>query len=515
MEIFSAVYSEVNRAYVDDVNPNKLFKVGLDAMLASLDPYTNYYAENEIENFRIQTTGQYGGIGSMVGVRDGKVIILMPYSGYPAHDAGLKIGDEIFEVDGEPMRGKNISQVSPYLKGEADTEINIKVIRHGKDEPFDLVVKRAKVSIENVPYYGMINDKVGYFKLSKFTKDAAENVATAVKNLKAEGAQELVFDLRQNGGGLLGEAIKICNLFIPKNKEVVSTRGKLSQWNNTYKTTSKALDLETPLIILVDGRSASASEIVSGTLQDYDRAVVIGNKTFGKGLVQQVITTGVYNTQVKITVAKYYIPSGRCIQAIDYSKKDENGHAIEVPDSLLKRFTTLNGRTVLDGDGVRPDIEVKDESTHSIVSALISGNYIFDYATSYYYSHEKLEDARSYDFTPNYNSFKQWLQEKDFNYTSPTDKIYNKLQESIETQGMSSELSKSMALLKNDLEEVKKNDLDEHKQEIIEVIEQEIASRYYLDEGIIQASFDEDKDLQKALELFNNKSKYRSILSGN
>lgn len=515
MEIFSAVYAEVNRAYVDDVNPNKLFKIGLDAMLASLDPYTNYYAEDQIENFRIKTTGQYGGIGSIVGIQDEKILILMPYEGYPASETGLKIGDEIYEVDGEPMRGKTMDEVSTYLKGEADTKLNVKILRHGKTEPLEFTITRAKVNIKNVPYSGMITDKIGYFKLTTFTKNASENVATAVKNLKAEGAEKIIFDLRNNGGGLLGEAINICNLFLPRNKEVVSTRGKLSQWNNTYKTASKPIDLDIPLVILVNGRSASASEIVSGTLQDYDRAVVIGNKTYGKGLVQQVITTGVYNTQVKVTVAKYYIPSGRCIQAIDYSKKDKNGKAIEVPDSLLKRFKTTNGRTVLDGDGIYPDLSIDDQEVYSVLYGLIKKHHIFEYATEYYYTHDKIVEPRNFNFEKEYPSFKKWLSDKDFTFDSPADQAYNDLKNIIENQGMAPELNNALETLSSDLKKAKLNDLDQHKTEIIEEIEKEILSRYYLEEGAIQASFDDDKDITKAVEILTDLSQYTSILGGN
>lgn len=514
MEIFSAVYAEVNRAYVDDVNPNELFKTGLDAMLASLDPYTNYYAEDQIENFRIKTTGQYGGIGSMVGIKDEKVLILMPYKGYPANEIGLKIGDEIYEVDGEPMRGKNMDEVSTYLKGEADTKLNMKILRYGKEEPLEFTITRAKVNIKNVPYSGMITDKIGYFKLTTFTKNAAENVATAVNKLKAEGAEKIIFDLRDNGGGLLSEAINICNLFLPRNKEVVSTRGKLTQWNNTYKTASKPLDLNIPLVILVNERSASASEIVSGTLQDYDRAVVIGNKTYGKGLVQQVITTGVYNTQVKVTVAKYYIPSGRCIQAIDYSNKDDNGVAIEVPDSLLKRFKTKNGRTVLDGDGIYPDISVKNQEIFAVLNGLINNHLIFNYATEYYYTHSEIISANEFNFEKEYPAFKKWLANKEFSFNSPTDEAFTKLQTTVQKQGMADELKKSLDLLSSDLAKAKLNDLDQHRKEIIEEIEKEILSRYYLEEGEIQASFDDDADITKATELLENSSKYTSILSG-
>lgn len=514
MEIFSSVYAEVNRAYVDDVNPNQLIKTGLDAMLESLDPYTNYIAEEDIEDFRFISTGEYGGIGSMVGVRNGKVMILMPYQGYPAQKAGLKIGDEVIEIDGDNVQGKTLDEVSSYLKGQAGTPVNLKVKRINQAALIDIAITREKVSVKNVPYYGMLTSDIGYFKLTQFTQNATNNIEEAINNLKADGAKKIVFDLRFNGGGLLNEAIKICNLFIPKNKEVVSTRGKLSKWNATYKAPAKPLDLEIPIVVLINERSASASEIVSGVLQDYDRAVLIGNKTYGKGLVQGTMKTA-YNSQIKVTVAKYYIPSGRCIQAIDYSQKDKNGKALEVPDSLLKAFKTAKGRRVLDGDGIYPDIRIKNDTASHVLQELIGQNHIFDFATEYYYAHDTLVGPSVFDFTNSYPDFLTWLKKKDFKFVLPANQALVDFEELVKEDDKTPEVTRSLALLKEGLEKAKSDDLMEFKTEITEEIEREIVSRYYMQEGQIEAGFDDDHDLQKAIEILNNPAQYKAILGQN
>jgi carboxyl-terminal processing protease len=385
MEIFSSVYSEINRSYVDDVNPNKLIKIGIDAMLKSLDPYTNYFPEEDIEDFQISQTGEYGGIGAMVGTRDKKLIILLPYDGFPAQKAGLKIGDEIIAIDKKNVEGKTVAEITPFLKGEAGSQVEISIKRYASSDLLTFVLTREKVTIENVPYYGMITDDIGYFKLTTFTQKASDNVLSAINNLKAKGAKKIVFDLRGNGGGLLDEALKICNIFLAKNTELVSTRGKIKEWNKTYFTSRPPSDIKIPVVVLIDEHSASASEIVSGVLQDHDRAVLVGNKSFGKGLVQATAKTE-HGTYVKVTVAKYYIPSGRCIQALDYSQKDANGKPLKFPDSLLVAFKTTNGRKVLDGNGVYPDVEVVNDSIPDVLNALTSKNFIFDYATQYFFS---------------------------------------------------------------------------------------------------------------------------------
>lgn len=514
MEIFSSVYAEVNRAYVDEINPNELIKTGLDAMLKSLDPYTNYIAQEDIEDFRFISTGEYGGIGSMVGVRNNKVVILMPYTGYPAQKGGLKIGDEIIEIDGDNVQGKTLDEVSSYLKGQAGTAVNLKIKRTNQKELIKIGLVREKVNVKNVPYYGMLTKDIGYFKLTQFTQNASANIEEAIQSLKADGAKKIVFDLRYNGGGLLDEAIKICNLFIPKNKEVVSTRGKLSKWNATYKAPSKPLDLDIPLVILINERSASASEIVSGVLQDYDRAVLIGNKTYGKGLVQGTMKTA-YNSQIKVTVAKYYIPSGRCIQAIDYSQKDKNGNALEVPDSLLKAFKTAKGRRVLDGDGIHPDIRIRNDTASHVLQELIGKNHIFDFATEYYYTHDTLVGPSAFEFTGHYPDFLEWLKKRDFSFELPANQALLDFEALIKEDDKTPEVTQSLTLLKKSLDKAKSNDLMEFKTEITQEIEREIVSRYYLQEGQIEASFDDDKDLQMAIEVLNNPVRYKSILGGN
>ncbi len=514
MEIFSSVYAEINRSYVDDVNPNQLMRIGIDAMLKSLDPYTNYFPQEDIEDFQLIHTGEYGGVGALVGSREGKLLILMPYEGFPAQVAGLKIGDEIIKIDGLNVIGKTVNDLSSFLKGEAGSSVEISIKRTGTTEPLNFVITREKVTIENVPYAGMVTEEIGYLKLNTFTAKAAENVLTAVNNLKSKGAKKIIFDLRGNGGGLLDEAIKICNIFISKNIEVVSTRGKLKEWNKTYFTSKSPSHEKIPIAVLVDEHSASASEIVSGVLQDYDRAIVIGNKTYGKGLVQGTMQTD-HGSNVKVTVAKYYIPSGRCIQALDYSQKDKNGRPIKLPDSLLVAFKTANGRKVLDGNGIYPDIEVKHDSVPAVLQNLIKKNLLFDYANEYVLLHEKIADARKFDCSNEYKNFISWLEKKNFSFEVKSDLALKQFREILASEGIEHNLESALNTLSKDLNNAKSNDLLEFKTMINEEIEREIAARYYLEKGITEATFDDDKVLLKAIEVLSNQTKYTQLLGGN
>jgi carboxyl-terminal processing protease len=514
MEIFSSVYSEINRSYVDDVNPNQLMKVGIDAMLKSLDPYTNYYPQEDIEDFQLIHTGEYGGIGSMVGNRDGKLVILMPYLGFPAQVAGLKIGDEIISVDGINVQGKSVNDLSSFLKGEAGSKVELTIKRFNEFNPLTFVITRAKVTIENVPYYGMVTEDIGYFKLTTFTAKAAENVLTAVNNLKSKGAKKIIFDLRGNGGGLLDEAIKICNIFISKNLEVVSTRGKLKEWNKTYYTSRTPSHEKLPIAILVDDHSASASEIVSGVLQDYDRAVVIGQKTYGKGLVQGTMKTE-HGSHIKVTVAKYYIPSGRCIQALDYSQKDKFGKPIKMPDSLLTAFKTASGRKVMDGNGIYPDIEVKADSVPAVLRALIAKNLLFDFATEYCAKNDNIKDPKKFDFINEYKKFEDWMSTKKFTFEVKSDVALKEFREQLKSEGIDDNLQAALNTLSADLAKAKSDDIVEYKAIISEEIEKEICTRFFLENGMIEAGFDDDKDLMKAIEVLNNPVQYAKILGGN
>ena len=514
MELFTSVYSEVNRYYVDDVDPNKLMTKGIEAMLASLDPYTNYIPEDKIEDFRFISTGQYGGIGAVIGNRDEKIMILMPYEGFPADKAGLKIADEVIEIGGVNVEGKNTSDISELLKGQAETKVNVKIKRYGKKELIPIEITREKITVESVPYYGMINAEVGYFKLNSFTDNATKDIEKALKALKEQGAKKFVFDLRGNTGGLLNEAIGIANLFIEKGKEVVSTRGKVEKWNATHVAQSPAYDTESPLIILTNGRSASASEIVSGVMQDYDRGILVGRQTYGKGLVQATMPIA-HNAQLKVTTAKYYIPSGRCIQAIDYSKKDAEGKAAKIPDSLLVAFTTFNGRKVYDGAGILPDVEVDLPDASDVLEALVEKNILFDYATKYYYEHDSIASALTFSLTDKeYTAFVKWVNDNKLDYKITSQKFLEDFSKEIANDSIFQvDFSEEIEAMKLKLESEKKQALITYKEEIVEYLESEICSRYYLQKGIVEASFSHDPDLKKALEILNNKATYNKILA--
>lgn len=513
MEVLSSVYAEVNRYYVDEVDPNKMMKTGIDAMLESLDPYTNFIPEDDIEDFRFISTGQYGGIGSMIGNRDEKILILMPYKGFPAYKAGLKIGDEVLAIDGQDVTGKQTNDISKLLKGQADTKVSLRIKRFGNEEPLNIDLVREKITVKSVPYFGMVNEEIGYFKLSSFTQDATKDITEALHSLQEQGATKYIFDLRGNTGGLLREAINISNLFIEKGKEVVSTRGKVAEANKSYFATKSAMLPNAKLVILTNGRSASASEIVSGVMQDYDRGVLIGTQTFGKGLVQNTKPVA-YNSQVKITTAKYYVPSGRCIQAIDYSNKDDDGSARKIPDSLLVAHRTVNShRLVYDGAGIKPDIEIEKKPMSDVVRGLLTSNLMFDYVTEYYYSHDSIADPKTFELKDEeYEAFKSWLATKEFTFDIQIEASLDKF---IKEVGKQDEVlvDDAIATIRSKIEKAKKGDLDMHKKEVIETLEEEIVSRYYYQAGIIESSFDDDLDMIEAVQVLSSEERYNKILA--
>lgn len=515
LDIFATLFKEVNNFYVDDVNPNKLMKTGIDAMLESLDPYTNYIPEDEVEDYRTMTTGQYGGIGAVIGKRNNKTTVLMPYEGFPAHMAGLKIGDEILSVDAVEVIEKNTNDVSKLLKGQAGTKVKVKIKRFGINEPLELELTRQKIKIDNIPYYGMVNDEVGYIHLTDFTSNASKEVKDAIVALKEKGMKSLIFDLRDNPGGLLNEAINISNLFIPKDKEVVSTKGKAVEWNKVYTTLNQPVDIEMPLVVLVSSRSASASEIVSGTVQDYDRGVLIGQKSYGKGLVQATRPLS-YNSQLKVTTAKYYIPSGRCIQALDYSHRNEDGSVGKIPDSLKTEFKTKNGRSVYDGGGVDPDILVTRKEAPAILVSLINKGYLFDYATVYASKHKTITSAKSFKISDDeYKEFIKSIEGKDYDYSTKVEKNMNELIESAKKEKYYEDIKEQIETLKNKVSHNKLSDLNKFSTEIRESLEQEIVSRYYLQKGIVESSFDNDEDVKEAIKILNDPTKYQKLLTKN
>ncbi len=515
LDIFTTLFREVNMFYVDEVNPNTLMKTGMDAMLNSLDPYTNYIAEDDIEDYRTMHTGQYGGIGATVSTRDGKTIIVMPYTDYPAHEAGLKIGDEVLKIDGIELKGKNNSQVSKLLKGQAGTTVRLEIRSYGQQSSREIGIVRETIKIDNVPYFAMLNTEVGYLQLTDFTNGAAREVKEAVEKLKAQGAKKIVMDLRGNPGGLLNESVNICNLFINRDLEVVSTKGKIPEWNKSYKALSTPFDIEIPIIVLANGRSASAAEIVSGVLQDYDRAVLIGQKTFGKGLVQTTRPLS-YNAQLKVTTAKYYIPSGRCIQALDYSKRKEDGTVLRHADSLKRAFKTKKyGRTVYDGAGLDPDIAMELKKFAPLTNSLRAKNLLFDYSNEYVLNHATIATAKDFKLTEaDYQAFVKWLRDKDYDYTTDVEKTIKTLEEKAKEEKSYSIIEAQLKALQAKASHNKEAELQQFKDEIKLLLETEIVAHYYMDKGQTEFTLAQDAELKQALDLFADMDKYTKILKG-
>ncbi|MBA2610698.1 MAG: S41 family peptidase [Bacteroidetes bacterium] len=514
LDIFNAVYREVNMAYVDDTKPGQLMKTGIEAMLASLDPYTNYYSENDIEDFRMLTTGQYGGIGSQVNDIDGKIIIENPKEGFAAFKAGIRSGDQIIGVNGINVEGKRSDEISSLLKGNAGTPIKLKLLKAGQTTPVELNLVREEIKEKAVPYYGMLpNGETGYIKLISFTENCSGEVKDALLELKGKGCKSIVLDLRENLGGLLHEAVNIVNFFVTKGQEVVFTKGKISEWDKSYLAVNNPIDTVVPLVVLVNENSASASEIVSGALQDLDRALIIGKRTYGKGLVQQTKPL-VYNAQVKITVAKYYIPSGRCVQALDYSNKDEEGRVEKVPDSLITAFKTKGGRVVYDGAGITPDVKTIDEKFSHILISLISKNHIFNYATKYYLAHPQLAPPASFNLSDaEYADFIAYLTDKNYNYKTRSELELEDLKKNTEEEKYFADIKPEYEALLNKMVSNKKDDLIKHKKQIKEYLEEEITSRYYFQKGRIEFSLKNDDDLKEGLRLLSDQNKVKIILT--
>jgi carboxyl-terminal processing protease len=513
LDIFATLFKEVNTYYVDEVTPSKLMRSGIDAMLKSLDPYTNYIPEDDIEDFRTMTTGQYGGIGANIGKRaDGKTIVQLPYEGYPAQKAGLLAGDEIVEIDDVNIEKKSASEVNKLLRGAANKAVKLDVRRFGTDKLVTLEIIRDRIQIENVPYFGLVTPDIGYLHLSGFTMEASREVRNALMKLKEQGAKKIIFDLRDNPGGLLNEAVNISNLFVPKGNDIVSTKGKLQERNRVYKALDEPIDLETPLVILTSSTSASASEIVAGVMQDYDRAVLIGERTFGKGLVQETRPLS-YNSQLKVTTAKYYIPSGRCIQAIDYSHRNDDGSLGKIPDSLRVAFKTANGRVVFDGGGVSPDIEIKEKMLSDIAKTLEAQGYIFDFATRFRAENANIASSKDFRLSDSdYQKFVNFLANKDVSYSTSVEQSVEDLIKKAQDDKHFDDIKTDIEVIKKKISHNKANDLVRFKEEIREMLEQEIASRYYFQKGVIEASFDDDENILAAINVLNNPGKFKGYL---
>ena len=511
LEIFGAVYKTINNEYVDEVNPGDLMKKGIDAMLSSLDPYTNYFNESQAEDAMIRQRGEYGGVGCRSKRIGDYTYITEVFEGLPADKAGLRVGDKILEINGKAFLNKNDEELSENLKGSPGTKANLLIDRQGSQ--IKIEITREEIKIKNVSFYGLINPSTGYIKLDHFMVGAASEIKEALIKLKAQGIKQVVLDLRDNGGGLLHEAVNIVNIFVAMDEQVVVSKGRSKDAYREYKTLDPPVDQTIPLIVLVNEHSASASEIVCGAIQDLDRGIVIGRNTFGKGLVQNVIPLA-YRNQMKITIAKYYIPSGRCIQLLDYSNKGADGKAIAIADSLRKKFKTRNGRTVLDGGGVRPDLIVQISKPNNIVTALERSNLFFEFSNKYRNEHQSIGPVESFTVDDLlFNDFKTFISGKTFSHKSATEMSIDKLKTSTVEDHFNESLKIEIEQLEKSLLKAKNIEIESNKLEIKKILKQELASRYYYEKANILIGFYEDPDILKALETFNNYNNYMQILN--
>ncbi len=512
LDIFFSLFRELNTFYVDEIDPDKLIKSGLDNMLKTLDPYTVYYPESESDDFTFMTTGKYGGIGSLVRNNGDYTIISEVYKDFPADKAGIKAGDLLKKVDGVSLKGFTTDKVSEKLKGKPGTDISLQL--NETEKRSNISLRARKISMPPVPYYGMIDSKTGYIRFTSFTQNCIADVKNALVKLKEDNAQQVILDLRGNPGGLLTEAVEIVNLFVPQGSEIVSTKGKVKQFDEDFKTTKEAVDDKIPLALIINRGSASASEIVAGAIQDLDRGIIVGQRSYGKGLVQ-VTRPLSYNTQLKVTTAKYYIPSGRCIQARDFSHPNEDGSVGMIPDSLISSFKTKNGRIVKDGGGIAPDFEIIPEPLSQISTELYLRNFIFDYATEYYWSHPDIKSIGQFSYSDkDYADFKSFLVKRKFSYRTVTEESFNDLITSAKKEKYYDIHKDLFDSLEKDLEHDLNQDLTLFKKEITELIEDEIVGRYFYEGGAISWTLNKDEQVLKAIELLNNKTQYNSILNG-
>lgn len=508
LEIFTAAYREVDRSYVDPIEPGKMIRTAIEAMFKSLDPYTNFFSESEIEDFRFMTTGKYGGIGAVIGNIDGKTVVIDPYEGFPANKAGLLPGDEILEIDGTKVAGKDNDGISKLLKGSPKTKVSLSILKFGSSTPEKITIEREEITLSPVTYHGMINSEVGYIQFESFTEGSAEKIKKAFTDLKAKGMKKLILDLRNNGGGSLDEAVNIVGMFVPKNSLVVDTRGKRAEYSQKYFTRSQPIDTEIPLVVLVNENSASASEIVSGCIQDYDRGVVIGARTFGKGLVQSVRPL-VYNTQMKVTTAKYYTPSGRCVQEIDYS----NGEHKKTIAAKRETFKTSKGRTVFGGGGVTPDVAVLSDSLHEISATLLEKNLIFLYAAQFRRKEKSPASPKEIHLNDQqYQQFIQFVESKNIDFQTETEKKLNALIASAKDDDYYERISTSIEELKKTISNEKKRDLIHFKKEIKDLLESEIAFHYFYQRGRVEQSWSNDVVLQKGINTLSQLEEYQKII---
>jgi carboxyl-terminal processing protease len=508
IEIFTTLFKELNKNYVDETNPGDLMDKAIKGMLGSLDPYTVYFNEQEVVRFKINNTGEYTGIGALLTRKEEKLTVKEIYKNFPADKAGLKPGDEIIQI-GDVLLSAFKEDASQLFKGAKNTKIGIKYIRQGKTNTTQIVLD--EVEIKSVPFFGKIDAKTGYIVLSHFNKKASVETKEALEQLKREGAQRIILDLRDNPGGLLNEAVNICNLFVPKNEIIVTTKSKIEKHNTTYKTANEPIDTEIPLIIIVNGRSASASEIVSGALQDLDRAVVLGSRSFGKGLVQRPVEL-TYGTQLKVTIARYYTPSGRCIQALDYAHKDKSGVATRTEQKNYNAFKTRKGRAVYDGGGIQPDVELSETKLSPITNALIRNDGIFNYVTHYYYKNPTLGDKIPTISDADYLDFKQFLKAEKFSFDTETELALKNTLATAKKEKIDESITTEYQQLLNALQKSEDLLLDKNQKEIKNLILDEIIKRYQYQEGLYQYYIKNNTEVKKAVSILDNNSEYKSIL---
>jgi carboxyl-terminal processing protease len=515
LDVFASVYKEVNINYVDEINSAKMVKTGVDAMLEGLDPYTEFVPESEIEDYKLHyVSTQYGGIGAGIFVNDNKVLVSDVFAGFPAQKADIRPGDQLLKINDISLDGKNNDQVSLLLKGAKGASIKLLLKREGNAQPVEKTLVRDEIKQPNVSYYGMVDGNMGYIKLDKFLENSGQEVTDALVSIKKNNPNGIILDLRSNGGGILQEAVKIVNLFVQKDVEVVSQKGKIKEKNFTYNTVSTPIEPNLPLVVLMNNHSASASEIVAGSLQDLDRAIIIGQRSYGKGLVQQTFNLP-YNSLVKITIAKYYVPSGRCIQEIDYTHRKDDGTVLKVADSSIHEFKTKDGRSVYDGSGIYPDIFVKQDHFANVTQALVSKLLVFDYATHYREAHATLDNVRAFSLSDaEYADFVKFLSDKNYSYNTASEKLLANLKTESTKEKQFSEIQTEYDALKNKMAASKKNDLQLHKDEIKQVLENEIVSRYYFQKGRYETNFKYDKELAEAVKVMQDKQQVASILKG-
>jgi carboxyl-terminal processing protease len=515
LDIFYTLFKELNMFYVDETDPEQLIKKGIDGMLGSLDPYTEFIPESKADDFRFQTTGEYGGIGALIRKAGEYAIVSDPYEGFPAAKNGIQAGDLLLEINGTSVKNKELANVSDLLKGTPGTEVSLLLRRGADGKEVRKKMLRERITIPNVPYAGMLDNQTGYIRLSSFTTNAGKEVRDAVTNLRDKnGARSIILDLRGNPGGLLMEAVNIAAVFIPRGLEVVSTKGKVNQFDYDYKTTSAPVDTALPIVLLTSRGSASASEIVAGSLQDYDRGVILGQRTFGKGLVQTTRRLS-YNTQLKVTTAKYYIPSGRCIQAVDYTHRNEDGSVGIIPDSLIHEFKTKKGRTVFDGGGILPDIKEEPENFSRIAVSLATRNILFDFATRYAGKHDSIASPGQFKLTDqDYAQFVEFLKDKDFDYKTESESKLLELEKAAKNEKYYEQVKDELNLLSASLAHDKNKDIQTFRPEIEQLLTEEIVSRYYYQGGRIAYSLRFDKQVQSAMKLLQDKAKYTAILDG-